>query len=96
MEDVKNFLSRFHESDRVDEVFTSGCCYWFAVILSKRFEDRHAEIVYDEIANHFGAAIDGRVFDITGDVTDAYRWRPWSEMTDDRHRQRIIHYCIQF
>ena len=93
---VKNFLKRFHESDNVEEVFSCGCCYWFAIILYGRFIREGATIMYDEVENHFGTRIRGRVYDITGDVTDSYKWETWESMTDELHRQRIIRDCINF
>lgn len=31
--DVAKFLDRFHQGRTVDDIFTGGCCYWFAEIL---------------------------------------------------------------
>lgn len=94
---VANFLKRFHLSKDVDTVFTEGCCYWFAKILHDRYmHTRSVEIMYDEVINHFGTKIDGRVYDITGDVTDSYTWKPWSEVTDTLLRERIIRDCVDF
>lgn len=96
MKDVENFLKRFHSSENVDEVFTCGCCYWFAAVLFGRFIRDGATIMYDEVANHFGTRIKGRVYDITGDVTDKYKWVPWESITDSAHRARIVRDCIMF
>ena len=52
--------------------------------------------MYDQVANHFVAEIDGRLYDITGDVTDAYKVEPWDELEDDLLRSRIIRDCIMF
>lgn len=30
----------------------------------------------DYVANHFGCKIQERVYDITGDVTEQYKWEP--------------------
>lgn len=96
MKDVENFLKRFHSSENVDEVFTCGCCYWFAAVLFGRFIRDGATIMYDEVANHFGTRVKGRVYDITGDVTDKYKWVPWEFITDSAHRARIVRDCIMF
>lgn len=96
MKDVQDFLKRFHSASDIDTVFTSGCCYWFAYILFSRFIRTGATIMYDEIENHFGTKIDDKVYDVTGDVTDKYKWAPWDSITDDLHRQRIIRDCILF
>ena len=95
--DVSTFMQRFHSSDNINEVFTCGCCYWFAKILFDRFYMTHGAIImYDEVANHFGTKIDGAVYDITGDVTSKYEWKPWSDVHDSLLRARIIRDCIMF
>lgn len=38
----------------------------------------------------------GRLYDITGDVTDKYNATPWKDFEDELERQRIVDYCIQF
>lgn len=96
MKSVDDFLKRFHTSKDVDDVFTSGCCYWFAYILFVRFIRDGAVIMYDETANHFGTMISGCVYDVTGDVTDKYNWVPWDSITDEIHRERIVKDCIKF
>lgn len=93
---MDKFLARFHESENVDTVFTNGCCYWFAMILFIRFINEYAAIMYDQTVNHFGTMIDGRIYDITGDVTDKYNWKPWSELDDELLRKRIVRDCIDF
>lgn len=97
MMDVAQFLKRFHFSEDITDVFSNGCCYWFAKILYDRFAPTHgATIMYDEVINHFGTKINGRVYDITGDVTFKHEWKPWSEVDDELLRARIIRDCIMF
>lgn len=94
--EITSFLRRFHLGDqRVDTVFTCGCCYWFADILCRRFPN-NSRLMYDQVINHFVAEIDGRLYDITGDVTDKYNVEPWDEMEDELHKSRIIRDCIMF
>ena len=94
---IENFLSRFHYyGNNINDVFTLGCCYWFALILLLRFAKEDAEIMYDQVMCHFGTKINDRVYDITGDVTDRYQWIPWSEVDDELLRKRIIRDCIMF
>ncbi len=95
VEEIQGFISRFHLSQFVDEVFTCGCCYWFAFILCRRFADR-SQLMYDQIDNHFMAEIDGRLYDITGDVTGKYDAEPWDELDDELLKQRIERDCILF
>ena len=95
---VENFLKRFHPKDQtVDYVFTSGCCYWFALILNTRFPD--SKIMYEPVLNHFVTEIDGRLYDVTGDVTSKYtnivEWDTYA-LDDDLYRNRIIRDCINF
>lgn len=82
--DVTQFLKRFHFSKNITDVFLNGCCYWFATIM------------YDEVINHFGTKIEGRVYDITGDVTFKYEWKPWPDVNDELFRARIVRDCIMF
>lgn len=73
MNEVLDFISHFHKISKtndIDEVFTCGCCYWFAYILCGRFQE--AEMMYDPVINHFMVGYGGRLYDITGDVTDKY------------------------
>ena len=95
MSEVLDFIEHFHKissDNNIDEVFTCGCCYWFAYILCGRFDK--AEIVYDPVENHFMACYDGRLYDITGDVTDRYSVVAWKNFSDELERQRIIDYWI--
>lgn len=94
--EIGAFLRRFHVNGTIDEVFTCGCCYYFAVILSERFGSDGAVIMYAPKDNHFGTMIDGLVYDITGNVTSEYEWIQWSLFDDDLERERIIRDCIQF
>lgn len=95
MSDIQSFIRRFHLSQDVDEVFTCGCCYWFAFILCQRFPGR-SRVMYDQIENHFMTEVDGRLFDITGDVTGKYDAEPWDELDDDLLKKRIERNCIMF
>ena len=96
MNDVQNFIDRFHSDKNIDIVFTQGCCFWFATILFGRFIRDGAEIMYDQTANHFGTRVGDRVYDITGDVTDEYTWEPWSDFDDKPLRERIVRDSIMF
>ena len=53
---ILNFIYGFHNygtKKQIIECFTHNYCYWFAYILLIRFGGR-AEIVYDQVENHFG------------------------------------------
>lgn len=96
---VEKFIEKFHFSDDINEVFTQGCCYWFARILLEwaRFYDNTAEIMYDPVVGHFGARIDGRVYDITGDVTESHLWKNWLDICKEDNLQawRLIEECMK-
>ena len=94
--DVGNFIKRFTEHESTSETFLNGCCYWFAYILYRRFLRQNSRIMYDQVENHFGTQIGGRVYDISGDVTTKYDWIPWEELGDDMHKSRIVRDCIMF
>ena len=96
MSQVDGFINRFHEHETTDDTFQFGCCYWFAFILCRRFLREGAKIMYDQVENHFGTMIFGKVYDITGDVTAKYRWEPWGKLDDDLLKTRIVRDCIMF
>jgi len=52
--------------------------------------------MYDLVENHFVTEIDGRLYDITGDVTGKYEVIPWDEYDGGSHRKAIIRDCINF
>ena len=95
---VLNFINLFYSPETVDK-FTCGLCYWFAHILYYRFSGEFSDvaIMYDGIVNHFVTRIGGRVYDITGDVTDKYPdVVPWEEavLKEDYNIRAIIRDCI--
>lgn len=77
-EEILYFIGHFKKAA---EVFTTGCCYWFAYILKGRFPE--AEFIYLPVTGHFVSRIGGRLYDATGDVTECYENEmqiPWDEM----------------
>lgn len=96
MDSVHKFLQRFHLSKDIDTIFTQGACYWFAHMLCLRFERENATLMYAPKDNHFGTMIYGRVYDVTGDVTEQYEWICWGEFDDEAERERIVRDCIMF
>ena len=94
--EILGFIGRFAGSETV---FTSGCCYWFAHILASRFTD--AVIVLAVIENHFVTRISGRLYDVTGDVTEKYSDAflvDWSDMAnyDELEQARVLRDCVLF
>ena len=97
---VLAFIHRFtkrHDKtlSDVERCFTDGCCWWFAHILCERFR---GEMVYDEIDGHFAAEINGRVYDITGDITDTFCKTYWSVFVEREPNlsQRVLRRCRDF
>lgn len=106
-QEVLTFIRRFTSDGTRQEVidcFTNGCCYYFANAIWLRFgnfifdKDHQVEVMYDEVANHFGCKVDDRVYDITGDVTKKYDWKSWFETgrEDSALAERITRDCINF
>ena len=52
--------------------------------------------MYDLAANHFVAEIGGKLYDITGEVTDQYNVVEWDKYDDSLHKERIIRDCVIF
>ena len=96
---IIDFIHQYQQfGSAVVECFSCGMCYHFAEILQSRFGPFQTKIMYDPIQNHFATQIDGRIYDITGDVTDNddYGWFSWEkyQRLDILERERIVRYCI--
>lgn len=98
MDEVNKFISKFHAPEDTGTIFTSEVCYWFAYILYRRFIRTDAVLMYASSGDgdHFATKIHGRVYDITGDVTDKFTWEPWLEFKDRLEKERIVRDCIMF
>jgi hypothetical protein len=93
---VLDFIKQFRDLGS-ENCFSNGMCFWFAHILSNRFQDEDGvEVMYDEVANHFGCRINNIVYDITGIVTTEYDWRLWRDMDlyDHLLTMRIQRDCV--
>ena len=96
---IEDFINQFRQfgTDVVD-CFSNGMCYYFMCILRKRFGPFCTTPMYDEVMNHFATMIDGRIYDITGDITDdpKYKWERWTAVCvlDHRHSERIRRDCV--
>ena len=94
---ILKFINHFNAStgrEQIEECFTAGMCYWFALLLANRFPG--GEIVYAVVENHFAYKYDKYVYDIMGDVTNKYTFVSWFEysMRDPAHASRIQRECI--
>ena len=102
MNEVEKFINKFKflNPPAADDLFLYGDCYYFAVILKERFKDR-ATIKYLIIDNHFITEIDGRMYDIRGDITNSVDYKQlidWYNMKDydELLYNRIIRDYINF
>ena len=97
-EQIEKYYKDKSKSGRKDQKsgdFTCGCCCRFAKILHLRFPV--SEIVYGPAANYFAAKIDGRIYDITGDVTEQGKRELWSEYElGFSFRDGVVKECIMF
>lgn len=96
---IEDFIRQFNAfGDDVRICFSYGMCYHFALILHIRFRDEDAHKVYDPINNHFAVRINGRIYDITGDITDEtiYTWADWASFRyqDPKLTERIVRDCM--
>ena len=99
--EVENFINKFKylHPQEVEDVFLYGDCYYFARILASRFPQ--AIIKYMIIKNHFITEIDGRYWDVRGDITDILEkdeiviWHEYKNI-DPLHYNRIVRDCINF
>lgn len=74
--------------------WTSGNCYFFALILADRF---NGDIYYDVINGHFITKVADTFYDWNGIVESNNCYVKWSDMDkyDSLVKQRIIRDCIR-
>lgn len=88
------FINKFKEiyPAELEDIFSDGWCYYFAVILKARFTGR---IYYLPTENHFVCKIGELFYDINGIVVTEEAV-PWDEYKyeDILHVQHIIRDCI--
>lgn len=74
--------------------WTSGNCYFFALILADRF---NGDIYYDVINGHFITKVADTFYDWKGIVESNNCYVKWSDMDeyDSLVKQRIIRDCIR-
>ena len=55
-------------------------------------------LMYAEVDNHFGCGIDGEVYDITGNVTNQYKWCKWAKFRarEPKVAEQIEYNCMNF
>lgn len=92
---ILDFINYFKNAQ---EIFLNGCCFWFAFILQERFG---GTMMYEPVENHYLQEIGGRLYDVSGDVTDQYgaskhlmRWSDMEQFDSSLYR-RLIRDCIK-
>ena len=95
---ILDFIEKFKfiHNKVLEYVFTSGNCYYFAVIMKERF--KRGEIYYLPIENHFVWKYDGVYYDIQGEYgtcEKAYNWELYKK-EDPVHSKKIERDCILF
>ena len=98
--DVLKFIKRFQNEGTI-KTFTQGCCYWFAQILNDRFYSFEfaSKIMYNDKENHYACYIDGKLYDITGEIPMNSNWVSWNEYQykgDELVIERLFRDCIEF
>ena len=93
-EEILYFIEQWKPAQHL---LTNGMCYWFAQILMLRFPHNEPILMYDEIANHFGVNLTCGIYDVTGEVSVKYCWKPIVDtdaFKDDLQWSRIVRDCI--
>lgn len=91
---VNNILEFIQRRFKDNCNWTTGNCYYFAIILKDRFPD--GKIYYDVIWKHFIFQYQNQFYDWTGMVkpdTPLVEWDKFNEY-DSLEMQRIIRDCI--
>ena len=88
-QNVINFIDKFRSSR---DLFMHGMCYWFAHILSTRF---NGEICIHEVDCHFCARIKGVCYDATGCI-DGNGFINWGcyQILEPYRSERLIRDCV--
>lgn len=92
---VMQFIAHFQNEGTVER-FTNGCCYWFAQILCGRF--KRGRMYYNPVDGHFATKIDGRIYDITGEIPPSKDWLDWLcyMVNEPVEAGRVIRACKLF
>jgi hypothetical protein len=96
---ILDYINQFRQfgPEVIEYCFSSGMCWQFSTLLAIRFRPNSRK-VYDPIVNHFATEIDGRIYDIRGDITDLpYQWEYWDtyRLQDPKHTKRIVRDCVR-
>ena len=93
IKEVLKFIKNFKKEDKtaMENVFTHGCCFWFAEILEIRFS---GEIYFNPDLVHFATLIEDQLFDINGLIDADDSWFNWEDYKTKNDTLSIFHTCI--
>lgn len=105
--EIDKFIAPFRKPELID-IFTNGYCYYFAQILSTRFNSflwHPTDIYYNPIDCHFACLIGNKLWDINGAISDDIieyqtnkfgHWYKWKYYIDwePLDSKRVIENCI--
>lgn len=99
-DDIIFFINKFKCMDQktIEDVFLYGNCYWFAQILVNRFQNENPELYYLPIDGHFVTKINGKLYDISGEVITDRVLISWNDLQKDEPElaKRIYSNCAMF
>jgi hypothetical protein len=99
--DIETFIKKFNKYEKNEvllETFTQGFCYYFALILHDRYPEG---IIYYNTDNHFALKMDDKIYDITGECQEKWKyrgkWYSWNEYQsiESLESKGIIRDCIK-
>lgn len=94
---IESFIKKFkfRHNKELEDIFTHGNCYYFALILKETF---NGEIYYMPCMNHFICKIDSSYYDITGKIEPNEHPEKWSTYMniDKQHYNQVYRDCITF
>lgn len=88
MNEVETFIERFKAKypKALEDTFLNGYCYWFALMLAKRFK---GDIWFNQYICHFATYIGGYLYDISGMLEDTYGWCSWESFQLSHHYEAV-------
>lgn len=94
---IEQFIERFKygfDKKAIEDCFLNGNCYHFAVILKNIYPE--GEIVEDVVFNHFMLKLNGKYYDIAGEMTPhseswLYNWGEHDSIRDERVKSQCVY-----
>jgi len=96
LNEIEQFIHdfRFQDEKVLTRIFTKDYCFHFAAILKAVFQD--GDIFYDVIPGHFVFELDGKFYDVTGEVDPNKILVPFDQLEfyDELVYKRVIKNCV--